>query len=149
MTKAFQEAIETGRAILGDLWKGKFATYDRQFGLTELMCPLCGVLIAKLLPVGSQNIRRVKGQTIIQEGVALARLASYREVLLDMNDGSRHVVNVCAECAGHMHDPMVSVARYAADLAQWSSEGSTLTDDTCNRSPVAVLKVADYIREND
>lgn len=147
MTKAFQEAIDAGKAILKDKWQRKHVTFDRQFGITELRCPSCGVAIAKLLPVGAQKITRIKSQTIIQEGMSLAYLANYREVLMQMNDGSRHVMNCCVECAALASDPATAVAMYAANLSQWSSEGAALSDAMCDRSPTEVLKVDDYIKE--
>lgn len=146
MTKAYRDAINLGKASAGAKWRDSFARIDRRQGLTELHCRLCGGLIGKLMPVGNQTIRRVKNQTFIQDQVQFCYLPNYREVLMEMSDGSKHVANTCADCAASL-DTAKLQALYSMDLSQWSSEGHKLSDSTCNRFPTSVLKVADYIRE--
>lgn len=148
MTEAFRRAIDAGRVTLGDKWANSYAKFDRQFGLTSISCSLCRVEIARLMPVGNQVIRRVKNQTFIQEGVMMGRLANYREVLMEMDDGSKHVSNLCVDCATKIAtDSSLREALYSADLSQWSSEGNRLSDEICTRKPVSVLQTADFIRE--
>lgn len=147
MTRAYREAVGAGKTILREAWRDSYAKTERGVGITELRCSGCGVVIARLLPVGPGEVHRHKDRTIVQEYVALTKIANYREVMWEMNDGSRHVTNMCVDCAGHSADPMFAVALYASDLAQWSSEGGRLSDEMCNRSPVRVIKIADAIRE--
>lgn len=147
MSKAFKEAIQAGRAILKGKWQDSNVKMDRQFGITEIKCPGCGVVIARLMPIGPQKISRHKQQTIVQEGMLLGKIANYREVLFEMTDGSKHVTNVCVDCAKDAEDPATAVALYAQNLSQFSAEGHVLSDRMCDRGPVRVLKVADSIKE--
>lgn len=141
MTKAFREAVDTGRAILKDKWQDANVSASRTQGITEVRCPGCGVVIKKLAEVGAQQITRVKNQTFISTQMQLISLANYREVALEMTDGTRHVTNACDRCVEEMTDPMVATGIYAANLSEFSDKGSRLSDAMCNRGPVRVLEV--------
>lgn len=145
MSKAFRDAIELGKAAAKDKWRDKFAEYDgRQ--VSHVACRLCGSVIARWMPVGKQEISRVKNQTFIDTKIAFTYLPNYREVLMEMSDGNKHVANMCADCAGKLDEDAMQAA-WSMDLSQWASEGATLSDSTCNRYPIRVLKVAAEIKE--
>jgi hypothetical protein len=147
MSQAYDEVIETGKAILKGRWKDSYVKQAPDIGIEQLDCPGCGVTIMKLMPAGAERITRVKTQTFIQTFVALCKLANYREVSFKMTDGSRHVTNMCHECAEASQDPMFATAIYARNLAQFQSEGTPVSDALANRGPVERLHVANAITD--
>lgn len=148
MARTLQQAIAEGRAKARGQWRDSFAKFDRQFGLTEVVCRGCGHVIAKTMPVGPQKVRRLGQQTIIQEAVQMAYLANYREVLIEMSDGGKHVGNACVDCVEELRsDPDALHTFYAMDLAQWQSRGERVHQTFIDRVPVRVIRSADYIDE--
>jgi hypothetical protein len=131
-----------------------FATFERGRGLVELLCRVCGTVIGKTLPVGQQRVRRVKGQTFIETEVQFCYLANYREIeieqTVDFEDPARlgkHVGCVCVDCAPKLQaDPALLAQFCETDLAQWRSEGQTITEQM-DRRPTRVLRVAQQIRD--
>lgn len=113
-------------------------------GITELACSLCDAVIAKWMPSGQQTIRRKGTQTFIQDPMVFSYLANYREVELEMDDGSKHVTNLCESCMPKLSngDGLLEDL-YASDLAQWASEGdegTKLAERNANRKPLRVLR---------
>lgn len=100
-----------------------FATYTRGTGLTELRCRCCGTVIGRMLPVGTQKVRRVKNQTFVDTHLQFAHLANYREVEVEMEGGGRHIGNACADCVPKLGDAEMLARFYETDLAQWRDEG--------------------------
>lgn len=124
-----------------------FATFDRKRGMVELRCRCCGTVIGKPAAIGEQTVRRIKNQTFIETHVQFQYLANYREVDIAVEGGGRHVGNACAACAEALKKDAGLLARFCeTDLVQWRSEGVKITA-LMDRRPVAVLRVADYIKD--
>lgn len=115
--------------------------------IVKVYCSICGMLIRGLVPDTDFGIQRThRGRTVVQERLRLACNAEYREVLMEMDDGSKHVTNACSECAGKLiGDADLREAIYASDLATWAFEGGQLPDAYFTRQPVRVLKIANVI----
>ena len=127
--------------------KVPFAHTHRTKGLQEVVCRVCGTIIGKIMPVGDSTIRRMKNHTIIETMAQFAYTASYREVDILMEDGGRHVGNACAECASKLSTDSGLLASFCeTDLAQWRSEGITITE-RMDRRPVKVLRVEETIKD--
>lgn len=134
-------------------FRASFATIDRARGMTELQCPMCAAVIGKMLPVGHQQVRRVRGQTFVETQLQFCYLANYREVEFDMLDADKveragkHVGAACVECAPKLQADPALQERYAeTQLKQWRAEGTTITE-RMDRRPDRVLRVADFIRD--
>ena len=111
--------------------------------IVGVFCSVCGTQISGMVADRDFEIKREQGgRTIIQERLMLAPNASYREVSFAMDDGSRHITNVCSECADKLiNDSELREAVYSSDLAVWEDEG--VVHETCyKRAPVRVLQIA-------
>lgn len=130
-----------------------FATFERGRGLVELRCRVTGEVIGKTMPVGQQRVRRTRKATFVETDMQFTYLANYREVEIDMADADgkgstgKHVGGVSIAGAEQLRADPVMLARFTeTDLAQWRSEGATITE-RMDRRPKRVLRVADFIRD--
>jgi len=143
--KALQALRDKGSSFVED-----YCTF-RNRELWEVRCKGCGTIIRKMLPIEELSVKRiVRGVTLIQERLALACLANYREVLIAFDDGSKHVTPMCVECATtRLQDKDLLEAVYTADLEQWKREGAGVSEVDARRKPNRVAKVAEQIRGNE
>lgn len=134
--------------------RASFAKMERGRGITELLCRVCGTVIGKLLPVGAEEVRRLRDRTIVETQVQFCYLANYREVEIENRVGfgpdavpGRHVGCACVACAEKLAADLPLLERFCeTDLAQWRGEGHKITE-RMDRRPVKVLRVADQIRD--
>lgn len=114
--------------------------------ITEVRCKGCGNVIRKLVVDGSFGaVERVRGQTIVRERLALTCLPNYREALIQLEDGSKHVTCICDACVPRLDDPAQAQAMYQKDLDQFEKEGAVYTRKQRARQVTSVLKVAAQI----
>ena len=121
-----------------------------QYGqIWEVKCKGCGTTIKKMVPHDAFSVsEKVNGRTIVRERLILAPLPSYREVLMEFDDGSKHVTPMCVDCSTKMtNDANMREQAYAADVKQWSSEGLRIRKGDVTRKPIRVKQVAPTIVE--
>lgn len=142
---ATQHKKHRNRLMEAKLAKPDYVKFKRR-ELVEVACKGCGTPIRTMAPdtdFGTE--RRAGNRIVVQERLTMICLNNYRELLLEMNDGSKHVTNACADCAMKaLTDDGLRDALYAADLQQWATEGP-VPDSYLQRDPVAVLRVAPMI----
>lgn len=65
----------------------------------KVNCPCCGTTIRHMIPDDSMSVsEHANGKVVVRERLVLACLPNYREVLMQMDDGSKHVAPMCAQC---------------------------------------------------
>lgn len=77
-----------------------FNSLVREHGtVVKTMCKLCGSTLTSMVPSEQHmGIYKRGNQTVIRERLLLARTNNYAEVAFEMNDGGRHVTDVCKRC---------------------------------------------------
>jgi hypothetical protein len=132
--------------VLHRLKRANFIERKRR-EISAVYCSVCGELIRGLMVDHDFGITREhNGKKIVQERLALGTLNNYREIAFAMSDGSRHVTNACAGCAGELiADAELREAVYASDLAQWEDEGGPIHESWRMREPISVLEIAPQI----
>lgn len=106
------------------------------FTVQGCLCPLCETPIRGLVEAdGMRTIRRSKGQTVIEKPMVLACLASYAEVTIEFDDGSKHVTGICKSCIEEGLTAEDLEAVYAADLL----EMATIEQNGGGRAPWKIL----------
>ena len=124
-----------------------FATITPGLGLVAVQCRCCGTPIGGHGPIGDGKVRRDGPKPVLEQPVGFRWFANYREVDIRMEDGGRHVGNACADCAERLWADADLLARFCeTDLAQWRSEGATITA-RMDRRPVRVLRIAKQIKD--
>jgi hypothetical protein len=105
----------------------------------EVRCKKCGVPIRGMRPDDTWTEKsRIGSQTIVRERLVLACYANYREVLIEMDDGSRHVTCLCETCANNVTmDELGEIT--AIDDARLNKD--VPANQKKSRSPVAIAKI--------
>ena len=103
----------------------KFNHLKKSHGvLEELFCKVCGTTIGSLIV--SDRFRESKvinGKIVIFERLVFAQTPMYKDVTLEMDNGSAHATHLCKGCAEKPLDEDTLEAIYAADLQEWLNEG--------------------------
>ena len=92
----------------------------RQGAITETRCKLCDAALMTMVPDENfREVQRVNEQTVIRERLILARTNNYTEVVLEMDDGGKHVTDVCKGCKAQLlaMGPDDLEAVYMADIS--------------------------------
>ena len=121
---ALKRALVRSNKAKKDKALKKFDYIEEQghFGVSKVKCK-CGQTLAELRPVPEmQKVERIKGKTIIHERVAMCTNASYTEIEITFDDGSKHITPTCRDCirSGFNEDDLNRI--YAADMARWADE---------------------------
>lgn len=98
------------------------------FGIEEVRCKCCGDPVRKLMPHPDfQEERLINGKRVFAQGLMLATTAAYTEVMMDFDDGSRHVTVMCEECAKRLTLEECEWL-YCGDLEEWMVDGEHASD---------------------
>lgn len=99
-------------------------------GVEEVQCKCCDNPLRHLAPDDRfQEVRKIRGKNVIVERLILITLPTYIEVMMTMNDGSRHVTAICADCVKELTmDDMEWI--YCCDLHEWLFDGSQDISDS-------------------
>lgn len=92
----------------------------KQGAITETRCKLCSNALMTLVPDENlREIQKIGDKTIIRERLILARTNNYAEVVLEMDDGGKHVTDVCKRCKTQLlaMGPDDLEAVYMADIS--------------------------------
>lgn len=69
-------------------------------GIEEVTCKICGTPLRKLVPDERFREARIIGnKEVVTERLIFMTLATYNEVAIHFDDGSRHISIVCTSCA--------------------------------------------------
>lgn len=99
--------------------------------IIQIRCKCCGSAIIGLRPIGDPATRPAgDGRTIISEQrVSCGPLPSYRELIVDMDNGGRHVTHCCADCAQSPINGETLEAMYLADLEEMAESSRRVGHD--------------------
>ena len=125
-----------------------YVTRDLQENVLEIRCKLCAARIQGMVPIPGAKplLDLVEGHTRTKHiPVRLAALANYQEVVIEFDDGSAHVTQICKRCAGTLSNDDLE-ALYVADAAvltvQSERAGITMPKSLWDkRKPVSYYRV--------
>jgi hypothetical protein len=106
----------------GSLSKFEYMDEKGRFGVSKVSCK-CGHTLQQLRAIPEMSETEViKGQTIIRERIAMFTNASYTEIVITFDDGSKHVSPVCGDCILRGFTENVLNDIYACDMDRWDKE---------------------------
>ena len=108
----------------GKLKQFDYMEENGRFGVAKVRCK-CGHTLQELRAVPEMTeTSRVNGRTIVTERVAMFTNASYTEIVITFDDGSKHVTPSCVDCIKKGFDTDYLNAMYASDMGRWDEEES-------------------------
>jgi len=134
----------------GNVKKWDYCVVD-QFGLVEeVYCKSCGDRIMGLREWGDPEVYQAKDEKatlVVRQRVRVLPFNNYSMVLMEMDDGSKHLTTCCINCADKMRDETTVEQLhdyYVADLASLADTSSTkrdleVVDKLYERKPKRVL----------
>lgn len=86
--------------------KGEFAFYDRLGNIQQILCRSCPAILATLVQHGDVVQRRIQGTPTIIETVRMkfSRVTGHAQIVMEMEDGSKHISSMCRACAHRVQD---------------------------------------------
>lgn len=125
--KALQTAKEvlasSNRAVISKL---NYISYKKG-QITAVHCRCCGCDIKRLIEDERPlRTRRQGNLTVVTKLAVLATLPNYREVTVQFDDGSTHVMNLCADCGKDLNLRTLE-HMYAVDVLMMDRECSVLS----------------------
>lgn len=118
-----------------------YVQYHPKFpGMVEaIFCKICRTLIRGLVEDERfQDVVSRGGKIIVYKKLIMASFASYTEIEIEFDDGSKHVTSCCRQCANRLQSDDLEEL-YSADLAQWEQEGAKLGGNIGERKPVKIV----------
>lgn len=120
---AMREKVK-GAKQNGRLKKFVYMEEKPGIGTSRVYCK-CGQTIQELREVPEMSeVQKLSGRTIVRERVALMPSASYSELEITFDDGSKHITPMCKGCAKKAHSTDFLDDVYAADMGRWEQEES-------------------------
>ncbi len=93
-----------------------YIRYGHRGNEEKIMCKICGVVIASLIPDDSfKEVQQRGNQTVIRERLVMAQTPQYVALTMEMDDGSAHETPACLNCANTANLDQLEDA-YMADL---------------------------------
>lgn len=110
-----KESRDAGRLASPDYME------EGRFGVVKVRCK-CGDVLQELRPVAHlSETKHENGRTIIRERLAMFTNASYTELEITFDDGSKHITPSCRGCLPGLNLQKIEDI-YSADMDRWDKE---------------------------
>ncbi len=96
-----------------------YVTRDMEENVLEIRCKLCAARIQGMVPIPEAKplLDVIEGHTRTKHiPVRLAALANYQEIVIEFDDNSAHVTQICKKCAKNLSNDDLE-ALYVCDAA--------------------------------
>lgn len=90
----------------------------------QVRCKICGTIIVDWVDAG--ETKDAQERIVVRQ--QHRPLPSYRTVVLECEDGSKHETPLCANCLNQPLDTTTMNELYQIDVAQWQREGVDVKD---------------------
>lgn len=119
-------ALEVAKARIAEAHKDRAIgcyVHRGNFGIEEVRCKCCGTPVRRLMPHPDFSEERlINGQRVWVQAMTLGTCPEYTEVMMDFDDGSRHVTVVCQDCSKHLTLEQCEWL-YCGDMEEWMVDG--------------------------